>query len=259
MMNCNWLANHPLFTCREVDTVDGQNGLAIHTSFRWTDGSAFCFYLVPCGNQIMITDDAESIFHLHTQGLPVTKSTINALRDRISFTHFNVCVEEDGELYMLTQESDLAYAISDYLSAFSIIKNYEYQQLGITDEVNNLAQDVENYLRLLKPQSTFSRKPQVKGISGHEYKFDLAVDNQLFLAIQPTPQAVGAAMRKIGDVVSSSDLDNRTIVVVVDDRNSQDLFKQKAEEEIQIISALASAVPFTNLIERAEKITQAAH
>ena len=62
-------------------------------------------------------------------------------------------------------------------------------------------------------------------------------------------------MRKVGDVMTGNDLDNREILVIVDNRGD-DLFNKKAEEEIKIISSLAKAVPLTNLIDKLSPVIQ---
>ena len=71
-------------------------------------------------------------------------------------------------------------------------------------------------------------------------------------------------MRKAGDVITGNNLGDREIVVIVDDRDDKEkeLFprrKDKAKEEIQIISSLVSALPLTNLIENTTQQTQTAH
>ena len=133
--------------------------------------------------------------------------------------------------------------------------HYERELLALPAETVELAEEVERYLRLWKPDAQLIRDPKVYGISGHSYSFDF----QLILAISPTPNAVGAVMRKAGDVISGNDLNGRKITVIVDNRTDELFAKHKAEEEIQIISALVNAVPLTNLINQAIGNAQTAH
>ncbi|POY44948.1 hypothetical protein, partial [Avibacterium paragallinarum] len=64
----------------------------------------------------------------------------------------------------------------------------------------------------------------------HSYTLDFQLDDQLIMAINPTPNAVGSVMRKAGDILSGNDLAGRKMLVVVDDRSDQ-LFELEPKVE----------------------------
>ncbi|MBF0784470.1 DUF1828 domain-containing protein [Muribacter muris] len=246
VLNCEWLCQQAFLNCYPVKTISGQQGIAVQTYHRWLDGSILNFYITPQGNQLLISDEGETLFHLSNVGLLKAKYQWRLFKDKLQSTNSDIHLEDDGEIICLTTPQSAPYAIADYLSALCAIMHYEKELAGIPEAVIDFSEEVEFYLRAWKPQATLIKKPKISGISGHEYIFDFQLEQDLIMAISPSPNAVGSAMRKAGDVLSGSFLDDRHILIIVDDR-SDDLFQKKAEEEIKIISTLAKAVPFSNL------------
>lgn len=255
MLNCEWLQQQNILNCTPVKTTAGEQGICVQTSYRWLDGSLLTFYLSPQANQILISDECNTLFQFKIMGLLESKRSWKTLREKLNCTASHIQLLDDGEIICLTTREKAKFAIADYLSALCALMHYERELIGIPQPIIEFSQEVEFYLKAWKPKAELIKQPQIQGISGHEYAFDFQLDNQLVLAIKPTPNAVGATMRKVGDVISGSYLGDRQILIIVDDR-SDDLFKQKADEEIRIIATLAKAVPFTQLIKVAEKSYQ---
>lgn len=249
-ITCRWLHQNLGYECRDVQTVDGSQALRVQTAHTWADGTPLTFYIIPSGDTIILTDDCDTLFHFHTQGLLETARNIHALREKVACTDTSISVEEDGEIMCMGNQQKVARMIADYLSAMCAVMHYEREILGIPRAVADFAVEVELYLLGWKPHAKLRKNVKVRGISGHNYTFDFQMDDNLILAINPNPASVGAVMRKVGDVKMGSDLDGRELMVIVDDRG-EDLFHQKAEEEIRIISALAKAVPFSNILKKA--------
>ena len=258
-LDCQWLQQQAFSNCYQVKTVSSEEAIAVQTYHRWSDDSLLSFYILPCGDKLLITDEAESIFHFRAMGLLENKRTWRGFQEKLNGTKTNVQLEQDGEIFVLCRPDQAATTIADFVSALCALMHYERELLALPAETVELAEEVEHYLRLWKPSAQLIRAPKVQGISGHSYSFDFQLDNQLILAITPTPSAVGAVMRKTGDVISGNDLNGRNITVIVDNRTDELFDEHKAEEEIQIISTLANAVPLTNLINQAMKNTQTAH
>ena len=263
-LNCQWLQKQAFSNCYQVKTMSGEGAICVQTNHRWADDSLLSFYILPQGDKLLITDEAESIFHFRTMGLLENRRAWRGIQDKIICTKSDIHLEEDGEIIMLCRPEQAPLAIADFISALCALMHYEKELVALPVETIELADEVEHYLRLWKPHAQFIRSPKVNGISGHSYSFDFQVDDKLILAISPTPNAVGAVMRKAGDVITGNNLGDREIVVIVDDRDDKEkeLFprrKDKAKEEIQIISSLVSALPLTNLIENTTQQTQTAH
>ena len=254
-ITCRWLHQNLGYECRTVQTVDGSQALRVQTAHTWADGTPLTFYIIPSGDTIILTDDCDTLFHFHTQGLLETARSIHALREMVACTDTPISVEEDGEIMCMGNQQKAARMIADYLSAMCGIMHYERGILGVPREVADFAEEVELYLKAWKPKAKLQKNVKVRGISGHDYTFDFQMDDKLILAINPNPASVGAVMRKTGDVKMGSDLDSRELMVIVDDRG-EDLFHQKAEEEIRIISALVKAVPFSNILKQVPTSTR---
>lgn len=246
--NCSIL--NKLHQCTAVATTNGAIAHAIQTAHRWHDGSPLSFFIIPSEQGILISDDGDTLFHLMAQGI---KLHIPTLREKLNSTNSPIQLSEDGEIFTLgnTEYADLL--IADYISALCAIMHYEREIIALPKQLHDLTEQVEHHLRLWKPNHILHKNVVVQGISGHQVQFDFEQDKWLILPISPTPQAVGAAMRKAGDVLSGSFLDGREIMVIVDDR-SNDLFPQrKIDEEIAIISTLVKAVPLSNLIKASNR------
>lgn len=254
--DCSFLEHNKLLICHTVETVNGEKAICLQTNHLWIDKSPLSFYIIDLNSQIMITDDGETIFNLRLNGVIGDKRSWSLVRDKINCTHSDIGLSENGEIIAIANKDKLNTLLSDYISAMCSLMHYEYEMVGIPDRINKLAEEVELYLKAWKPQKKLTPNPKIKGISNHEYNFDFEIDNELILAINPTPNAVGAVMRKVGDVVSGSQLNGRKIMVIVDNRGD-DLFNQKAIEEIKIISSLAKALPLTNLIDATKKSSTA--
>lgn len=258
-LDCQWLQQQAFSNCYQVKTVSGEVAICVQTYHRWSDDSLLSFYILPHGDKLLITDEAESIFHFRAMGLLENKRAWRSFQDKLTGTKTNIQLEQDGEIFALCSIDSAPTAIADFISALCALMHYERELLALPTETVELSEEVELYLKMWKPNAPIIREPKVQGISGHSYSFDFQFENQLILAISPTPNAVGAVMRKAGDVISGNDLNGRKITVIVDNRTDQLFAEHKAEEEIQIISALASAIPLTNLIEQAQKTAQTAH
>lgn len=252
-LNCEWLHSQAYLNCYTVETINGEQAICVQTHHRWLDNTPLTFYISPYGDKLLISDEGETLFHFNSVGLLSNKRSWRKVRELLSYTQSDVVLEDDGEILCMTTPENAAIALADYTAALCALLCYEQEISQLPTEVVDFADEVEFYLKAWKPNQMLISSPKIKGISGHEYLFDFQLGNQLILAINPTPNAVGSAMRRIGDVLSGGELDNRTILVIVDNRSDQLFEQQKAEEEISIISTLAKAVPFTNLMATVEK------
>lgn len=252
MIDCNWLRQHLGYSCHPVETVDGGTAMCIQTAHTWADGSIFSFYLIDNGDTILLTDDCESLFYFHAQGLD-SRHNIRVLRGRLEDGHIRATLENDGDLCSIGRKSETPYLIADYISAVCTLMRYEREMLTLSQDTAAFSAEVELYLRAWKPKAKLISNPKIKGISGRSHTFDFALDKELILAVSPSPQAVGAAMRKLGDVKMTEN--GQELMVVVDDRSGDLFATQKVNEEIAILSSLVKAVPFSSLVKAAGRTT----
>lgn len=252
-LNCEWLHSQAYLNCYTVETINGEQAICVQTHHRWLDNTPVTFYISPYGDKLLISDEGETLFHFNSVGLLSGKRSWRKVRELLSYTQSQIVLEDDGEILCMVKPEFAAIALADYISALCMLIRYEQEITELPTEIVDFAEEVEFYLKAWKPNQSLQLSPKIKGISGHEYTFDFQLGSQIILAINPTPNAVGSAMRRIGDVLSGGELDNRQILVIVDNRSDQLFEQQKAEEEISIISTLAKAIPFTNLVSAIEK------
>jgi len=250
-LNCAWLRQNLAYDCRPVRTVNGDPALEIGTPFSFADGTAIVFYLVEQGSHALLSDNGDTLSHLHSVGLdPFNRRRETAIRNILS--PFGVALETSGEIRALGPVGHSQHMIATYISSLLALASQERSWLGIPEPVNNFADEVEHYLRLWKPTAEAIRNPKVLGISRHEYTFDFSFAGELIDVVTPSHQATGGLMRKLGDVLSAPG-ERHKIRVVIDDREDF----ERAETEKQIIGSMASAMLFSSLTKVVNK--QALH
>ncbi|MGE8451754.1 MAG: DUF1828 domain-containing protein [Pseudomonadales bacterium] len=239
--DCAWLRQNLAYDCRPVRTVNGEAALEIGTPFSFADGTAIVFYLIEQGAHALISDNGDTLAHLHSVGLdPFNRRRESAIRNTLA--PFGVALEANGEIRAIAPTAASQHIIATYISSLLALANQERGWLGIPEPINNFADEVEQYLRLWKPADEIVRHPKVKGISRHEYTFDFWWNGELIDVVSPSHQATGGLMRKLGDVLSAPG-ERAKIRVVIDDRDDF----ERAETEKQIIGSMASAMLFSSL------------
>ncbi|WP_179401584.1 DUF1828 domain-containing protein [Burkholderia guangdongensis] len=248
-IDCAWLHKKLAYDCRAVKTVNGECAFEIGTPFSFVDGSAITFYVIEHGTHSLISDNGDTLFHLSSSGTdPFNGRRLSAIRNLL--TQHGMTVEANGEIRALAPVENTSTLIATYIAGLLALAEQERAWVGVPEAVNNLADDVEHYLRVLRPEQPIVRNPKVKGISNNEYTFQFMWGSELVDVLSPSPQATGGLMRKLGDVLSAPG-ETPTIRVVIDDRG--DLMK--AETEKQIIGSMASAMLYSALARAANQPT----
>lgn len=239
-LDCAWLRQILAYDCRPVSTLAGDPALEIGTPFSFADGTAIVFYLVDQGAHALLSDNGDTFAHLRAVGLDPFRREM-AIRNTLY--PYGLALEPNGEIRALGPKNATAHIVATYISGLLAIAAQERGWLGVPATVNDFADDVEQYLRLWKPEEKLVKHPKLKGISRQEHVFDFMLGNELVDVITPSHQATGGLMRKLGDVLSAPG-EHPKIRVIVDDRLDFD----RAETERQIIGSMASAMLFSSLL-----------
>ncbi|KKL34011.1 hypothetical protein WR30_26115 [Burkholderia contaminans FFH2055] len=248
-IDCAWLHKRLAYDCRPVKTVNGERAFEIGTPFSFADGSAIVFYVIEQGSHSLISDNGDTLFHLSSTGIdPFNGRRLSTLRHLLA--QHGMSVEANGEIRSLGPVENTSSLVAGFIAGLLALTEQERTWAGVPESVNNLADDVERYLRILRPDQPIIRNPKVKGISNHEYAFQFMWGSELVDVLSPSPQATGGLMRKLGDVLSAPG-EPPKIRVVIDDRG--DL--TKAETEKQIIGSMASAMLYSALAKAAKQPT----
>ncbi|HDR9087171.1 TPA: DUF1828 domain-containing protein [Burkholderia vietnamiensis] len=248
-IDCAWLHKKLAYDCRAVKTVNGERAFEIGTPFSFADGSAITFYVIEQGAHSLISDNGDTLFHLSSTGIdPFHGRRLSTIRSLLA--QHGMTVEANGEIRTLGRLENTSALVANFIAGLLALTEQERAWAGVPESVNNLADEVEHYLRVLRPDQPITRNAKITGISNHEYTFQFMWGTELVDVLSPSPQATGGLMRKLGDVLSAPG-ESPKIRVVIDDRG--DL--TRAETEKQIIGSMASAMLYSALAKAATQPT----
>lgn len=238
MISCDWLQNTIGYSCRKVkDTV-----LAVDSPFSLVGGAPISFYLMEEGALLKISDNGDTLAHFESIGMRVTSHRKRKIADTLR--RHEIGLSKDGEVIGLSPFYSARDLLARYQAALLDVAAYQWELSKAPEKTAHFIDEVEMALRAWKPDVPLERSPKIKGGSRHEYEFDFKWGNKYVDAITPHPNATGALMRKIGDVVAGSFIDEETVFqVIIDDR--YDLLK--AELEKSIITSMASGLMFSDI------------
>lgn len=244
-MNCAEIAAAMRLECTPMRGIHGEPVYEIGTPFSLPDGSALGLYVIDRGDFFELNDNADTMMNLSALGVdPWKNRRMSTLRNVTS--PFGITINDDGALSLLARADALSFYLPRFIAGQLAVGSWVRDRLGVADEVVDFSDEVEIYLRSWRHNDSFSRNPEIPGISGQLYKFNFAVGNELIDAVSPRVRSTGSLMRKLGDVVNSGS--NYTFRVIVDDR----MDPVRAGVEMQIIGALATAMPYSSLLNHVE-------
>lgn len=244
MLNCNWANALTKYDCRQVPGLDGLSGLEIGTPFSLPDGSAINIYVMPIDNHILLSDNGDTLFHLHSLGLDVWQPMrLRSLRET-ALTH-KLSIGERGDLRMIAQLDHAAFAFANAITGVLAISSWAAQQLNVVVNERDIVAEAEPYILARNPLIQIKSRAHVRGASQADHIFDYKHGNDLIDVIAPHPASTGSVMRKIGDVTNGPFAEHLSPLIIVDDREDP----KRAHNEIGIIASIARAQTFTSLMQ----------
>lgn len=241
-MNCRWLINNLGYECRPVPALHaGVTALEVDTPFSFSDGEAIGFYLVETGATVRISDNGDTLSHLSGMGLSHNGNRYKSIRERVK-TH-GLELSAGGELFALSPSAGAERLIANYITALLSIAAYEREALTMPESADDFVSTVESALRIWKPSESLIAGPRIKGLSHHEYRFDLLYGHRLIEALAPRPASTGAILRKAGDVLNGPFAENYSVLAIIDDRYEP----ERAETEMEIIASMTEAMLYSRI------------
>ena len=144
-MNCEWLKAASAYDCTPVTSLHGEPGLEIGTPFSYADGTAIVLYAIRHGEQVMLSDNGDALAHLSSMGLHITRHRVSKLRDRLSA--FGMTLDAAGDVRALVPLQQGPHALAQAVSGLLAVAEWEREQLGLDENVADLADAAEVYLR----------------------------------------------------------------------------------------------------------------
>jgi len=243
MLNCAWASALTKYDCRPIKGLDGYAGLEIGTPFSLPDGTAINLYLMPFGNQVLISDNGDTLMHLSGMGLDVWQPMrLKGIRE-LAAKH-KVTLADEGDFRMLSTEANASLSFAVAISGLLAVSHWAAEQLNINVANHDLAAEAEPYIIARNPTANFVRHPKIKGASKTLHVFDFQQGNELIDVIAPHPASTGGVMRKVGDISNGPFGEGLQTLIIVDDRWDA----LRAESEMGILASLVRTQPFSQLL-----------
>lgn len=235
-MACEDLLKRMGFGCEQR-----QGGFyVVETPMSFPDGEAINFYLREHESAVLLSDNADTLFHLRNVGMDVSdRKRWRGVRQIVSA--FGMNLDERGEITGEAAPIGTQNLVSRYIGAMLAISDMEREFLGISEELANFINEVELHLRAWKPKEELTHRPAVVGHSGRTHYFHFRQAGDLIDAARPNSIRTGSILRKAADIQNTKA--PLKIMVVMDDRD----YPEKAAAETDILSTLVSVLPFSRL------------
>lgn len=240
-MNCEWVEQNASFYCKQVTTMTGDAAVEIGTPFSHPDGTAIVLYAVETGNQVLISDNGDTMANLSSTGINISQGRIKALRNLVQ--PFGLTLSTAGDFRCLAHSGSGRQALANVINALLVIGEWHKDKCGIDDKTDDLITEAEMYLRAWRPREEVIRHATATGMSGRAHTFDLQMGNELIEIVPANSMSTGATMRKAADVRNQPANASLRIRVIVDDRRN----KERADDECRIMAALADAMTLSQL------------
>ncbi|WP_176947583.1 DUF1828 domain-containing protein [Variovorax sp. NFACC27] len=243
MINCVWAHTLSRYDCREVKDLHGGTALEIATPFSLIDGSPIVLYIAEESQQLLISDNGDTVMHLSGLGLDIDHGArLNKLREVVS--PFGLTLSRVGDFRTLVQPERAPFSFAQAVSGLLAVSQWANAQMNEKQPGHDLAAEAEPFIIARNPNAYFQRHAQVSGASGSVHEFAFRHGSDLIDVIPPKATSCGTALRKAGDVQNGPAGMDLHPLVIVDDR----AFPDRAQHEIGILGAFTRAMPMTRLM-----------
>jgi len=231
MMNCKQIIQAMGFSYREA----GNNTLHVTTPIRFYDGEPIGFYLIQEGEEVTLTDDADTLFKFIKDGYAM-EHRWNKINDIIYAHNLN---NKNGEIHTKTKSELVWVSVGNFIDLAQSIAQYE-AGMKPSDSTLLFVSQVE---KELKSRGDIIKNPSVTGGSNKDYTFNFQQNGMYIDAITPHQNATGSELRKLIDVQLK--YPSIEVLIVINDQKAT---LKKVEEEILILNNLASVTKFTDFV-----------
>lgn len=235
-MSCEELFGRMGFSCSKR----GNNTYRIDTPISFPNGEPISLYFIDRGNSVLVSDNADTLFHLSSVGMDLSDRKKWRGVSQIANT-FGIKLENTGAVTGLALASGAHDLVARFIGAMLAIAEMEREYVGLTDEMALFIDEVEMHLRVWKPNESIERYPQIKGHSGRVHTFHFHFGNELIEAAKPHSNKTGSILRKAADIQNAAI--PLGIMIVMDDREDP----ERAKAETDILSTLVKVLPFSRL------------
>lgn len=242
-------------SCQELNELLGisitpitDDGLVawLSTPFDMPNGSKAPFYIERLGTHVRFFDDGCLYMYFCNLGLD-EGSTKNFRFLREAAKNAGGNVNHDGVVEVISKLSDASSAFKIYLNIIQNLSSWEEQHRTVNHSAELFVEEVALHLRAWKGFDAISLNKKVRGVTGTEYTFPLAIGDRPVMAIQANKQQASSALHRLVDIRTDPDNSGIRPMVIIDDRQNV----KKATSEAKILSAVSTVLPMSRLISNA--------
>lgn len=235
-VTCESLFARMGFECRERSP----GVYRVFTPLSFCDGEPIGLYFIQKSDTVHVSDNANTLFHLRSVGMDVSdRKKWKGIRQIVE--NFGIKLRDSGEVTAFASTTGAADLVSRYMAAMLSVADLERETFGITAEVSTYIDEVEEHLKMWKPDLDLILRPMVTGHSGRVHNFHFQFGDELIEAARPHSNRTGSILRKAADIQNSAN--PFQIMVVMDDREDPD----RARAESDILMTMVKVLPFTRL------------
>lgn len=218
----------------------------LSTPFDMPNGSKAPFYVERLGTHVRFFDDGCLYMYFCNLGLD-DSSTKNFKFLKEAAKNGGGKFNEDGVVEVIGKLSDAPITFQAYLSIIQNLSNWEIQHRNISHAAEIFVEEVALHLKAWKGTAAITGNKVLRGITGTEHHFPLALWDKPVLAIQANKQQASSALHRLVDVTTDPENAGIRPLVVIDDRQNP----KKASTEAKILSAVSTVLPMSRLISNA--------
>jgi hypothetical protein len=240
-MNCTDLARATAWPCSPLPDAQG---FVVAPPVEFWDGTVVPLFVLPYGPQTLITDDGGLVHHLQVSGFRIAGDArrMNGLRRAIRAAG----ADFDDSILVSCAPDQTRVGLQKGLAALFAARAWEREFTGRALDAKEIMAEAELYLKATRPSEDVRHDVPMRGVSGREQLFPLAVGDTLYDAVTTHPVSSAAMVKKLLDVRSLPSQSEREIILVMDDggdearaRQDTSLFSQLAH--VERLSALREA------------------
>lgn len=238
-MNCAQFQDLIGMRCNQIgDAVE------VITPFTFADGDFVGIFAQAIGTQVLFFDDGLTLEHLNSFGIRLGNDRRRWQPLRSIAATYGVTLSDAGVFETLCPIAKPSNGFARMVSTLLGVAAWEREQAVISQDSEQLIEEVAFYLRAWKPKTEIIEKPVLRGFTGRTLTFDFFQDGQYIDALSPHSASTGAELRKLVDLASAPWWEGKDVLVVVDDRTQLDA----AKHEIGILGRVSKAWPMSELV-----------
>lgn len=246
-MDCRTVIYDLGFSC----TTHGDT-LIVTTPLRLAGGGDVPLFIREMGSVVHLTDDGAIVYDMIVSGIDMNDGRrVASLRKALET--YEVSLRDDGTAEILAKPDELPAAFARFSQATHAAAAWQFESFR-RRAVADLKVAVADLLSRWRRAPVTTDPPPIKGRRGQLIKFDLFQEGEYIDCIALHQSATAHEARRLLDLRNLPANADTQIRVILDDREIAVTSNATVESESDILSSLATAMPFSALERAATRV-----